>query len=212
MKNIIIVGGNSGARVIYELCEINNYNVIGFVNNFTEKWYDITPNIIGNIEEPKILDLIKENDYFVATGDNKMREQITNFIIKKINKNPINIIHPSSIISKHAVKIGYGNLIMENVVIKNGTTIGNGIIINTASIIAHDNNIGDYCQISPNTTLCGYVNIGKKCFIGANSVIIPHISIQKISIIGAGSVIIRNVESNVLVVGNPGKIKKINIT
>jgi acetyltransferase EpsM len=208
MKNVIIVGGNSGARLIYELCEINNYNVIGFASNFTQKWYGITPNIIGDIEKPEILDLIKKNDYFVATGDNKMRETITNFIIKKTNKNPINIIHPSSIISKYA-KIGTGNLIMSNVVINNNTSIGDGTIINTSSVIEHDNIIDDYCQISPNTTLCGYINIGKFCFIGANSVIIPHISIKKNSIIGAGSVIIKNVEPNVLVVGNPGKIKKI---
>ena len=209
MKNIIIIGGNSGARTVYEVCILNKFNIIGFASNFTKNWHNITPNILGSIEDQHVIDLIakKENDYFVATGDNKIREQITSKIIEKYNKNPINVIHPSAILSEY-IKIGYGNLIMSNVVINNGTNIGNSIIINTGSIIEHDNIINDYSQIAPSVTCCGYVNIGKYSFIGANSIIIPNIIIENDSTIGAGTVVIKNVESYCLIVGNPGIVKK----
>ena len=187
--------------------EINKFNVIGFSENFTENWHSIVPNILNDIDDNNTINLIKKNYYFVATGDNNMRKNITERVIRLTNKYPINLIHPSSNISKY-VKLGYGNLIMANSVINNGTVIGNGTIINTSSVIEHDNIISDYCQISPSTTLCGYVTIGKKCFIGSNSVVIPHIIINKNSIVGAGSVVIKNIDSNTLVVGNPSKFKK----
>ena len=207
MKHIIIIGGNSGARLAYELCELNNFNIIGFSSNYTEKWYTIEPVILPDYKNTYTLNLIKKYDYFVATGDNNIREEITNFIIKNTQKKPINLIHPTSIISKYT-NIGYGNLILANTIINNGTNIGNGVIINSSSVIEHDNIIYDYSQISPSSTLCGYVTIGKKTFIGSNSVVIPNITIKDNSIVGAGSVVINNVESSILVVGNPAKFKK----
>ncbi len=52
------------------------------------------------------------------------------------------------------------------------------------------------------------VKIGKNCWIGANSVILPGIEIGDNVVVAAGSVVTRNIESNVMVAGNPARIKK----
>ncbi|NOQ32567.1 MAG: acyltransferase [Helicobacteraceae bacterium] len=54
--------------------------------------------------------------------------------------------------------------------------------------------------------------IGKKSFIGANSIIMPGVTIGDSVIVGAGTVVTKDVPSGCIVVGNPAKIIKKNIT
>jgi sugar O-acyltransferase (sialic acid O-acetyltransferase NeuD family) len=145
-------------------------------------------------------------EYFIATGDNKLRQKHYELIKNFTKKEPLNCIHPSAIISTKL--IGNGNLICPNSVIHIDSYIGNCAIINTGSIVEHDCYVGDFSQISPNATLCGYVKIGNRSFISAGSTIIPKIIIGDDCVIAAGSVVITNVESNVMVAGVPSKIKK----
>lgn len=50
------------------------------------------------------------------------------------------------------------------------------------------------------------VHIGRNCWIGAGAIIVPGITIGDNVVIGAGSVITKNIPSDVIVVGNPGRI------
>jgi acetyltransferase EpsM len=211
MYNIIIIGGNAGSRLAYEIFTLCNYNILGFIDNYTKnnQWGFIKPNILGNIDDKQNIKLLqsKEVEYFVATGDNQIRKDIIEDIIYKYNKIPINAIHPNSIISNF-IEIGYGNMILPNVVINIGTKIGNGNIINSSSIIEHDNIIGNYCQISPNSTLSGYVSMKDNAFIASGSTIIPKVNIGYNSYIAAGSTVIEDVKDLTLVAGVPAKYKK----
>ena len=54
--------------------------------------------------------------------------------------------------------------------------------------------------------------VGKKCFIGANAIIMAGIRIGDEVIIGSGSIVTRDVPSNCIVVGNPARIIKENIS
>jgi len=154
------------------------------------------------------LDTLKDEniEYFIATGDNELRKKHYELIKNYTNKEPINCIHPKSLIETS--KIGHGNLICPNAVIHIDASIHNCTIINTGSIIEHDCNVNSFSQISPNTTLCGYVNIGQGSFIGASSTLIPKISVGNDSIVAAGSVVTKDVQSHTMVAGVPAKIKK----
>lgn len=52
------------------------------------------------------------------------------------------------------------------------------------------------------------IRIGSNCWIGANSVILPGVTIGDNSVVAAGSVVVSDVPANVMVAGNPAKVKK----
>ena len=202
-----IVGGKAGALICYDIMA-DKVNTILFLNNFFNQKDLCARNKVFFMEGDISFYTDKLFNYFVATGDNRMRHQITTEIIEKTGRHPINIIHPSAIISKTA-KLGYGNLILAGAVINTNAKVGNGCIINTNAVVEHDNLIGDYSQISPGAVLCGYVKIGEFCFISANSTVIPEVTIAPNNIIAAGAVVTRDfVVENCLFAGVPAIWKK----
>ena len=215
LKKIVIVGGQAGSKVVFDIFSLQSYEIVGFMDNYVKEnaWGEINPTLLGSFEDTKNEKLLSSSDidYFVATGNNYLRSEIISSIIKKYGKKPLNAIHPSTIISKY-VEIGFGNLICANAVINVGTKMGAGNIINTSAIIEHDNIVGDYCQISPNATLAGYVKVNDFAFVASGATIIPKITINSHSFIAAGAVVIDDVEENVLVGGCPAKfIKKLKV-
>lgn len=205
LESIYIIGGSSGAKIAKYIFELTHPNTaLYYVECYSN---DIVSNRLYNTVDESLEDLKSSKiGYFIATGDNQIRKEHYNLIKSHTNKEPINCVHPSSvIISKN---IGYGNLICPNSVIHVDAYVGNCTIINTGSIVEHDCIVGDFAQISPNATLCGNVKIGDCSFISAGSTIIPKITIGENTTVAAGSVVIEDIPSNVMVAGIPSKIKK----
>lgn len=206
-KNIIIFGGSAGAEISQEIF-LQSYMNCNIFFSDTYKTIHNEDRIL-NYEEA-IYKIINEGfDYFIATGDNFMRAKHHKTIKEKTNKEPLNCIHKSAVVSPSSI-IGYGNLICPLSLLHTNSIIGNCTIINSGSIIEHDCMVNDYSQISPNTTLCGRVKISEYSFIGASSVVLPNLHISKYSVVGAGSVVTDYVTENVMVAGVPAKIKKTN--
>ena len=148
----------------------------------------------------------EKNNFIISVGNNHTRKKLA----KKLkNVTFTTAIHPSAIIDE-TVKIGEGTVIMPGAIINVDSQIGKHCIINTAASIDHECFIDNFAHISPNVTLSGNVSIGEGTHVGAGAVIIPNIKIGKWATIGAGAVIIRDVPDGATVVGNPGKIIKIN--
>ena len=204
-KSIFIVGGSAGAKIATEIFnKTHPHHILYYVECFSD---DIVLNRLYSTIDKALDHLLLPNiDYFIATGDNNMRQKHYELIKNHTKKEPINCIHPSAVISSK--RIGNGNLICPNAVIHVDAYIGDCTIINTGSIVEHDCFIDDFSQISPNATLCGYVRVGKNCFISAGSTIIPKITIGDNSVVAAGSVVIEDVQPDVMVAGTPSKIKK----
>ena len=205
---ILIVGGQAGAKIATEIFKLNDSNCeIFYAETY---WVDKQSEQLVD-DYKKVPELIKEEgyEYFIATGDNYQRAEIYNFIKNESDKEPLNCIHPSVIISPSA-QMGFGNLICPLVVLHTDSVVGNCTIINTGSIVEHDCSVNNFAQISPNATLCGRVQISEYCFIGAGSTVIPNKHVSSKSTVAAGSVVIDYIPSRVLVAGVPAKIKKNN--
>lgn len=204
-KSILIVGGSAGSRIATNIFKLTHpYHNLYYVECHAEeiqlnRLYSSVEKSLDHINLPNI-------DYFIATGDNEMRKNHYDLIKNYTKKEPINCIHPTSVVETKW--IGHGNLICANSVIHVGAVIGDCTIINTSSVVEHDCHVGNFTQISPNTTLCGYVEIGKNCFISAGSTIIPKIKVGDNSVVAAGSVVIEDVPKNVMVAGVPSRVKK----
>lgn len=201
---LLIFGGNSGAKLVIDYARQIGYSEFLLFDNYTSSWENFDFTGITIFSGDSKLNEFLNFDYFIATGDNTQRSIHFNSLFKIFKKQPVNIIHPSAIISNN-VKLGFGNLICPRVVINNSSEIGNGNIINTGCIIEHDNFIGDFSQLSPGSILAGYVRIGNYCFIGSGASIIPKCKIGHQSIIGAGSVVITDIPNKITAVGVPAK-------
>lgn len=200
MKNkLIVIGGSAGAKIAYSIARIRYKKII-----FYDSFWDMASPIIS---EPHFKSALAsgEFDYFVATGDDLLRQGITDNIKSAFGLKPCNIVHQSSIIESPA--IGSGNLILAGAFIGYDANIGDGCIINTNSVCEHDSRVGNFSQIAPSATLLGRVSIGSRVFVGANATILPNLSICDDVVIGAGSTVVKNIASKGVYFGVPAKLR-----
>jgi sugar O-acyltransferase (sialic acid O-acetyltransferase NeuD family) len=204
LKNTIIVGYSGHSYVVIDAI-LKNGNTVKYYLDITAKQknpYGLA--YLGKENEPDNLNFLRENEYFIAIGDNYVRKEITDFISRIIQK-PISIIHKTAILTEK-IQILTGVFVGANVVVNPLAEIGQGSILNTNCVVEHECKIGNFCHIAPSATLCGNVEIGDLSFIGANSVIKEGIRIGKNVTIGAGSVVIKNVPDNATIAGNPARV------
>ncbi|GHE68740.1 MULTISPECIES: acetyltransferase [Roseivirga] len=198
---MILIGASGHAKVIIDILEKNDEAV--------EYLLDANPNIKELAGYEVITDTghnyALDKQYIISIGANSIRQKIAGLH----NLTYGWAIHPSAILGDD-VSIGQGTVIMAGAVINSSTQIGNHAIINTSASVDHDCKIGDYVHISPNATLCGTVEVGEGTQVGAGATIIPNLKIGKWATIGAGAVIISNVPDHAVVVGNPGRVIRLN--
>ena len=189
-KKIILVGG---FIEIIELCEENNIEIVGIVDNEKVGSFLSLP-IVGNdmnINEWKVNHLdIK----LIITPDLPAIRKKLVLIYKTHDFLFAKIISESSRISKSSI-IKDGVVVQAGVNISSEVFVGEFVKINNNANIMHNVSIGDFTTIAPNAVLLGYVKIGESCYIGANATILPHITICDNVIVGAGAVVTKNIET-----------------
>jgi len=153
--------------------------------------------------------IVTNERIFISIGNNKIRRNIYEDLIKKDFITFLNIIDPTSSVSKFAfIKQDSSISLGVNSVINSLAKIEAGSIINTGAIIEHEVKIGKFSHVGPNAIICGDANIGENVFVGANAIVKQGVIIGDNSIIGAGSVVLNNIPANSTYVGNPAiKIK-----
>lgn len=151
-------------------------------------------------------DIVTKEKVFISIGDNQIRRNIYEGLIKKDFISFINIIDPTSSVSNFAfIKPESSISLGVNSIVNSLAKIEAGSIINSGAIIEHEVKIGKFSHIGPNAVICGNVKIGENVFVGSNSIIKEGITIGNNTIIGAGSVVLNDVPSNTTYVGNPAR-------
>lgn len=206
-KKVVVVGSGGHAKVIIDI--LNNskiYTPVGLTS--------MDPNIKTIMGLPVLGDdsflpqLYAEGiKYgFVAIGDNKRREDISNYI-KGLGLKLINAISHHSCISSSA-NLGEGVAVMPGAIINAESIIQNNVIINTGATIDHDCVIGLSSHIAPGCNIAGNVHIGRGVFLGIGCKVIPKMTIGDWTTVGAGSVVITNLPGHSIAFGVPAKIIK----
>lgn len=199
---MILYGASGHARVIAEIILATGTGDIEFWDNA------VKPDIWGyKVLKPADHDGAANRELIISIGNNRVRRNIAD----KLSGNFVfaNAIHPSAIVSQHAV-VAAGTVIMANVSVNCDTRIGEHVILNTNCSVDHDCIIDDFVHVSPNAALAGNVEVGEGTHIGIGACVIQGIKIGKWATIGAGAVIITDVPDCAVVVGNPGRIIKYN--
>lgn len=199
--SVVLYGASGHCKVIIDICEQSNVNIKSIVDDNPKK-----EGILGkNISSSSMISIEETENVILSIGNNKVRKMLS----KKIRCNYISIIHPKAVISEHSVVEG-GTVVMAGAILNPDSRIGKHCIINTGAIIEHDCVVSDFVHISPNASLAGGVLVGEGTHVGIGATVIQGIKIGKWVTIGAGAVIIKDIPDYAVVVGNPGKIIKIN--
>lgn len=207
LPQTILIGYSGHAYVVVEtlLGQKKAVNAYMEVQQKTTNPYAL--QYLGKETEPKNLVLLKENDYFIAVGDNLRRKQISDFLKAEMQSSyhlPCVVVHWAAILAQN-IKVQAGVFVAAGAVINPLATLGEGCIINTNAVVEHGCRLGEFCHIAPSTTLCGDVEVGSLSFIGANSVVKQGVRIGKNVVVGAGSVVIRDVADGERVAGSPAR-------
>ena len=199
---VYIFGASGHGKVVYDVAKRAGLMVKGFIDDDEEKQklLGLPVKRLNEIKSPCLVAL--------GIGNNKVRKTIYQRAKTKGLK-VISIIDPTAVLSDF-VSIGEGTVIFANCVVNNSAKVGVGCIINTSAVVEHDCKIGDFSHISPNAALAGGVTVGSYTQIGIGASVREGTTIGNNVIVGAGAVVVKNIPDNVVVVGNPAKILRIN--
>jgi acetyltransferase EpsM len=202
-NRILLYGASGHAKVICEILEAQGRIPYGLI--------DDNPLVTSLLDYPVYNTLQQaavqtDDEFIISIGSNRVRKIVAH---KLSEVKFTHAIHPAAVISPRS-SIGRGTVVMANVTVNVHSNIGEHVILNTNCSIDHDCVVEDFVHISPNVALAGNVQVGEGTQIGIGASIKQNIRIGKWVMVGAGAVIIRDVPDYAVVVGNPGRIIKMN--
>ena len=202
---LIIIGASGHGKVVADIAiKMNKWQSITFLDDDESIKTSMGLEVIGKTADA--FTYKDEADFFVAIGNNAVRERVQVKLIEQ-GLNVLSLIHPSAVIGTD-VEIGIGTAVMAGVVINSSTRIGKGCIINTSASLDHDNVIEDYVHISPGVNIAGTVKVGKGSWIGIGSVVSNNVNICSGCKVGAGAVVVKDITEPGTYVGIP--VRKID--
>ena len=202
---LIIIGASGHGKVVADIAyKMKKWDRIEFLDDDDSLTHCLDYEVIGKVED--VEKYKEEADFFVAIGNNAIRENIQEKLIKH-GLEVVSLIHPSVVLGT-GVEIGIGTAVMAGTIINSSTKIGKGCIINTSSSLDHDNIIEDYVHISPGVRTAGSVNIGKGTWLGIGSVVSNNANICSGCIVGTGAAVVKDITEPGTYVGVP--VRKID--
>jgi acetyltransferase-like isoleucine patch superfamily enzyme len=163
----------------------------------------------GNLEAGNLIIFNSNLPIIVAPASSTERASAVLNSISMGANNFVNILDPTSAIAS-TVKFGCGNYVNSLVSIGSSTVFSCHTNINRNSTIGHHCEISSFVTTGPTVVLCGFVSVGVGTFIGAGAVILPKVKIGKNVVVGAGAVVTRDLPDDVVAIGNPAKIMRMN--
>jgi sugar O-acyltransferase (sialic acid O-acetyltransferase NeuD family) len=202
-NQIFLYGASGHAKVICEILESQHCIPQGLIDDDPLVTSLLDYPVYNTLQQAAVA---ADDHIIISIGNNRIRKAVA----EKLNGAQfISAIHPSAVISPRAV-VGEGTVVMPNVSVNVHSNIGRHVILNTNCSVDHDCVIEDFVHISPNAGLAGNVKVGEGAQVGIGACVMQNITIGKWSTVGAGAVIIRDVPDYAVVVGNPGRVIKLN--
>ncbi len=201
LNKVILVGA---FHEVIELCEYQDYDIIGIFDNTKTGEYR-GYKIIGN--DSNLIESFKTYGGFpliISPDQPAKRYQIVE-AYRSSGYSFISLISSDSLISSTST-FGTGVLIQSKVNISANVVLGDFVRVNIMANIMHDSIVNQFTTIAPNAVLLGNTRIGSFTYIGANATILPGITIGDHVIIGAGSVVTKDVKEGMVVAGNPARV------
>ena len=212
MKKVIVWGGTGNFKVVREIIESGNRQVVALFDNnpSLKNPYPDIPFIGGekcfdewiSSQNPEGLGCV------VAIGGNFGKERLAlQEYLAASGIQPMVIVHHTAFVAPSA-KLGEGTQVYAMAAVCVEAVTGKSCVINTAASVDHDCELGDGVFIGPGARLAGSVKVGDFADIYTGAVILPNLEIGESAVVGAGAVVTRNVPAFAVVAGNPAKLIK----
>lgn len=206
--NLAIIGAGKQAKEIFSLimnatkdCKYEKIVIVGLVE-------DKANNIIS---EDYFFSLPK-NDFeiLIAMGEPSMREKMS----KKYGNMGYQFatyVHEFAVVGENT-EILPGTILLPFVYVAQEVKIAANTLIHAGARIENNCSIGNNCFISSGAFVGAKTSIGNSTFVGPNSSIKDQVLVGNNVIIGMGSNVISNIDNDIVVVGNPAKKLRDNVT
>jgi sugar O-acyltransferase (sialic acid O-acetyltransferase NeuD family) len=201
---MILIGYSGHAFVVYGILKTMGKIATNYCDATEKTKNPFNLQYLGNEQSEAAQQALQQNDFFIAIGDNVIRQKVFENLATQ-NLLPINAIHTTAVIDESATLHPQGVMVAANATINPLVQIGKGVICNTNCSIDHECIIGNFAHIAPGAVLCGNVKVGASTFVGANAVVKQGITIGSNCMIGAGAVVVKDVPDGARVVGVPAK-------
>jgi sugar O-acyltransferase (sialic acid O-acetyltransferase NeuD family) len=208
-RKIILVGG---FHQIIELCEDENIDIIGIIDNNIHSKSFMGYMVLGGDDDAYSLYNQYKDTPILVTPDNPLLKKKLVLFYESIGYKITNLISSKALISRYALIGDRGVIIYPNVRVSTNANINNYVRLHYNSFIGHDTVIDSFSNVAPCSVVLGRVTIGRNVYIGANSTILPGVKINDNAVVGAGTVVIGDIPKSEVWAGNPAKkIKDVDI-
>lgn len=208
-KQIYALGVGHNTPVFIDIAEQCGYKIAGLYHYNDERTGETDHgfDIVGSFKDLFSKTSLKDENFLLTMGDNKIRAQLIERILQ-LGGNIPSIIHPTAVISRFAQISPIGVYISAFTHIQADTMIEQGSVILSGVNISHTNHIGKYCFIAGGATIGAYTTMEDYAFVGQGALSISGKvkTIGKHAYIGARSLLTKSVEANAIVAGSPAKI------
>ncbi len=206
-KELIIIGsGNVGGFVAYNIQEIGDYKVVGFLDDDKTKHGKVVygSKVLGSIDN--FGDHASKNTHAALAISSPHAKKSILSRLSKFDIHFPNLIFSRVWLSKN-VSLGRGNILYPGVSINYESSLSDFVTINMNCAIGHNATISDYCTLAPGVNLGGFTVIEELVEVGIGVSTKQNVRIGKGAIIGGQSMVVKNVGAGTIVRGVPGKEK-----
>lgn len=197
---LLLIGGGGHCKAAIDVIEAEGkYDIKGIIDKTEKVGQEVLGYPIIGDDDTMGHYLKKIGNFIITVGQIKSPSVRIKLFKKSVvlGGNPINVIAPSAIVSRHA-QINQGTIVMHQTFINAGAKIGQNCIINNGALIEHDVEVGNHCHISTQSILNGEVIVGEGVFVGSNATVVQCLSIGEFSLIGANSLVLESIPKNSL--------------
>ena len=193
--------------MIIDIFEQLGHTILGLIDDFREAGATTMGyQVIGKREDlPRLAGENPESKFFIAVGDNWIRQQIKNDLLQRVPEAQFaNAIHPTATLGRQ-VRIGTGVAIMGGVVVNSNSAIEDFTIINTGARVDHDTTLGKFSSIAPGAVMGGNVSLGNASVVAIGAVVSNNVTIGEHTVIGAAALQLTNAGDRELWYGIPAR-------
>lgn len=210
MKEIYVLGVGGSTPVFMDFAEACGYKIAGLYHYNSDRTgeYEHGHPILGSFDDLYQSD-IKGKMFLLSQGDMKIREEVTNKILKLGGVVPT-LIHPTAIVSKYAKVSEEGVAIGANCIVQADAEIKSNAVLRDMALVCHQTTIGNYCFVGPKALVGAHIEVKDFAFIGQDALLVSGKvgTMGANSLLGAGAVLTKGLPANVVAVGNPARVIK----
>lgn len=209
-EEIYVLGVGGSTPVFIDIAESCGYRIAGLYHYNGERTgeKDHGYPILGSFEDLYQSD-IKGKMFLLSQGDMKIREEVTNQLIKRDGIVPT-LIHPTAVISRYADISDEGVVIGANCIVQADSIIKSNAVLRDMALVCHQTTIGNYCFVGPKALVGAHIEVKDFAFIGQDALLVSGKVgiVGEKSLLGAGAVLTKELSANVIAVGNPARVIK----